>query len=109
MEASVALTHGLVDLVSTTHAAATQELENIIQATAKIPVEMLRARKRIASSGGNSSVALVETGKAMFITAGVHAPTDVDNSNLARTQWHDNGVAVVELLNQEGEAIRCMD
>ena len=109
MEASVALTHGLVDLVSTTHGAATQELENIIQATAKIPVEMLRARKRIASSSGNSSVALVETGKAMFITAGVHAPTDVDNSNLARTQWHDNGVAVVELLNQEGEAIRCMD
>ena len=105
----MALTHGIVDLVSTTRAEAAQELENILQVMAKMPVEMLQARKRIVSSGGNPSVALVETGKEMFITAGVHAPTDVDNSSLARTQWHDNRVAVVELLNHEGEATRCMD
>ena len=105
MEADAALKCGLVDLISTSRAAARKELEDIILVMAKTPVKMLQARKRITRSCGSPSVASVETGKAIIAAAGFRAQNDINGRSLTRTHWHENGVAVVELFNQEGEAL----
>ena len=104
LSASEALECGLIDEVSATRAGATQELERIVQVLVGTPVEALRARKEILRSGGNLGAAMVETGKALMF-ASQHDPDEVVSSNLVRTQWHANGVAVVELFDQEGEVL----
>jgi len=104
LEAEAALKCGLVDSVCTTRAAARQELDSVIQVVMKTPVKTLRARKLISRSSGNPCVALVETGKSMMMSTLGRTLNDPGSGSAVRTQWHADGVAVMELLSEEGEA-----
>ena len=61
LKAEAALKCGLVDSVCTTHVAARQELDSVLQVMTKTSAETLRVRKQISVSNGNPYVALVET------------------------------------------------
>ena len=102
LSAVAALECGLVDKILPTRADANQELERILKILVSTPIETLRARKGIAKSDGNLAVAMVETGKAVIFDS-KRDPDEFQSSSLVRTQWHGNGLAVVELFDQDGE------
>ena len=99
-DASEAVRNGFVDSVLGSREEALDGLDTLLERLCETPVDELRARKRIATTGGGVGVAIVEAGRLLLDTAVSEATDPAERTpteDVVRLSWLQKGVAMLEL------------
>ena len=103
-DAQAAVRNGFVDMVTgSRNEDAVHDLDRVLGRLSVIPVEVLRAKKKVQESRGDLNLAIIETGLGLSLldvqhNVGAEGPAKGDEGTV-KLSWPKKGVVLLELNN----------